>query len=302
MNKSPLNIDFEALWQEGMHDWQGRMPERMVNDELEEAFWAQSMQKKKDKQTDAHAVPIYKRIQKHIPPNASCIEIGPGWGNYTFPLREDVGALTLVDGSASVIHYLQQYFVDDQAVQFVHAKWEDANLSPHDIVLGVNCFYRMYHVSAALKKMNDLAKKRVIIGLTTGPIQPHYIVLDEQFGYDIKYPRRDYIELLNILYQLGIYADCEMIKLERIYRYKNLDELYEAQSKKILSDTFEMDHVKQSLEGFITYENNEILYRHTFYAAVISWEPVYLEHRLGQEVEKQFNLIQQKSSTSISGG
>lgn len=289
MNKSPLNIDFEALWQEGMHDWQGKMPERMVNDELEEVFWEQSMQKKTFMQTDAHAVPIYERMQKHIPKNASCIEIGPGWGNYTFPLRKDVDTLTLVDGSSSVITYLQPYFVDDQAVQFVHAKWEEATLSPHDIVVGVNCFYRMYKIGAALKKMNALAKKRAIIGLTTGPIQPHYIVLDEQFGYDIKYPRRDYIEIINILYQLGIYADCEMIRLERIYRYKSEEALYEAQSKKILSDTFELEHVKQSLKRFITYENNEIVYRHTFYAAIISWEPVHLKDKESSNDNMELN-------------
>lgn len=44
--KGPLAINFEALWQEGMKDWQGHMPERMVNDQLEEQFWAQSVARK----------------------------------------------------------------------------------------------------------------------------------------------------------------------------------------------------------------------------------------------------------------
>ncbi len=274
MNKSPLRINFEALWQEGMHDWLGNMPERMVDDALEEAFWTQSMQKKGYKQTDAHAVPIYGRIKKYIPKGASCIEIGPGWGNYTFPLREDVTQLTLVDGSESVLEYLAQYFPNDSSIQYVHAKWEEAQLVPHDIVVGVNCFYRMYEMNAALKKMNALAKQRAIIGLTTGPIQPHYIVLDKQYGYDIKYPRRDYIELVNMLYQLGIYADCEMLKLERTYRYDSYEALYEAQSKKILSEQFDIAHVKEALSNFVTEEKGLIVYRHTFYAAIISWEPV----------------------------
>ena len=276
MNKSPLRIDFEALWQEGMHDWHGQMPDRMVNDALEEAFWSQSMRKKTFKQTDAHAKPIFEVIRKHIPKNASCIEIGPGWGNYTFPLRDAVQKLTLVDGSESVIRYLSQYFSEDSQIEFVHAKWEEANLHPHDVVIGVNCFYRMYEINRALKKMNALATKRAIIGMTTGPIQPHYVVLDEKYGYDIKYPRRDYIELLNILYQLGIYADCEMLKLERVYEYESYEALYIAQSKKILSPTFDQQHVEEALAQFVTEENGKIVYRHTFYAAIISWEPVSL--------------------------
>lgn len=52
---SPLRFDFEKLWKEGMLNWHGKMPERMIDDELEEAFWAQSMRKKTYKQTDNYA-------------------------------------------------------------------------------------------------------------------------------------------------------------------------------------------------------------------------------------------------------
>lgn len=271
---SPLQIDFEKLWKEGMLDWQGKMPVRMVDDELEEAFWAQSMKKKTYKQTDEYAKQIYKKMKQLIPIDASCIEIGPGWGNYTFPLSKDVKSLTLVDGSESVLAYLQPYIEREAPVQFVHSKWEEAQIEPHDVVIGVNCFYRMYEMNEALKKMNALAKKRAIIGLTTGPIQPHYEILDKQFGYDIKYPRRDYIVIVNMLYQLGIYADCELLKLERIYRYETLEQLYQAQSKKILSSEFDMAHVEAALKPFITMESGQYVYRHPFYAAIISWEPV----------------------------
>ncbi|MEG0385086.1 methyltransferase domain-containing protein [Solibacillus cecembensis] len=276
MKGSPLHIDFEKLWKEGMHNWHGEMPERMIDDALEEAFWSQSMQKKSYRQTDAHTKPIYEKMRKHIPDNATCLEIGPGWGNYTFPLREDVEKLTLVDGSESVLQYLQQYFVGDEGVQYIRAKWEDAEVEQHDVVMGVNCYYRIYEMNEALLKMNDLAKKRVIIGLTTGPIQPHYVVLDQHYGYQIKYPRRDYIGIVNMLYQLGIYADCEMLPLERTYRYDTYEALYTAQSKKILNDTFQIEDVKAALANFITEENGEIVYRHKFYAAIISWEPVKL--------------------------
>lgn len=274
--RGPLVIDFEKKWQEGMLDWNGNMPDRMVDDSLEEAFWSQSMKKKTHKQTDAYAKRIYESIKRYIPEGASCIEIGPGWGNYTFPLYEDVESLTLVDGSESVLAYLQQYFSAGDPVQFIHGKWEEVNLNPHDVVVGVNCFYRMYEMNQTLLKMNELATKRAIIGMTTGPIQPHYEVLDKRYGYDIKYPRRDYIEIINMLYQLGIYGDCEMIKLERTYRYDTLEELLRAQSQKILSATYDLAHVEESLKPYIELVNGEYLYRHTFYAAIISWEPVKL--------------------------
>lgn len=272
--KGPLAIDFEKIWQEGMHDWHGNMPQRMVDDTLEEAFWNQSMKKKSYKQTEDYAVPIYQAIKQYIEAPDTVIEIGPGWGNYTFPLAEDAAALTCVDASESVLTYLAQYFDESSNVQFVHAKWEEAELEQHDVVIGVNCFYRMYHMLEPLKKMNELAKKRAIIGMTTGPIQPHYQVLDEQFGYSVKYPRRDYIEILNMLYQLGIYADCQMLSLERAYTYETKGQLLTAQSKKILDETFDLKHIEQALEPFIEKTQDGYCYRHQFYAAIISWTPV----------------------------
>lgn len=271
-----LEINFEKIWKEGMLDWHGRMPERMIDDKLEEDFWEKFINRKTVKQTDDYAKKVYEKLKQHIPKDASCIEIGPGWGNYTFPLSKDVRSLTLVDSSASVLSYLEQNFSSDASVQFVHSKWEEASLEPHDVVMGVNCFYRMYEIKAALEKMNTLARKRAIIGLTTGPIQPHYLILAKEFGYDIKQPRRDYITIVNLLYQLGIYADCEILKLERVYRYETVEQLVHTQSKKILSPKFDIAHVKTSLDRFITMEDGQYVYRHPFHAAIISWEPVKL--------------------------
>ncbi len=274
--KGPLAIDYEALWQEGMKDWQGQMPERMVNDQLEEQFWAQSISRKKAGQTDPYAAKIFQEIKKSIQPEQSVLEIGPGWGNYTFPLADHVQKLTCVDSSASILTYLENCMEDRQRVSYLHAKWENLaedEVEAHDIVIGVNCFYRMYDIKSALYHMNRLAKKRAIIGMTTGPIQPHYEILYEKYGYDIKFPRRDYIEFLNLLYEMDIYAECKIIPLERVYEYDSYEQLVTTQSKKILNDTFNRAHVEESLLPFIEEKNGRYYYRHDFHAALVSWEP-----------------------------
>jgi hypothetical protein len=141
------------------------------------------------------------------------------------------------------------------------------------VVLGVNCFYRMLDIKETLRNMNNSAKKIVVIGMTSGPIQPHYNVLHEKFGYDIKFPRRDYIDLLNILYEMEIYANCQLIKLERVHRYDTYAQLIEAQSKKILNGTFERKHVEMTLADFVELRDGQYCYRHDFHAALISWQP-----------------------------
>lgn len=273
MVQGPLSINFEALWQEGMLDWQGNMPKRMVDDTLEEAFWQQAIEKKKDRQVDPYAEIIFHEIKRHINPTDSVIEIGPGWGNYTFSLADYARQLTCVDSSESILAYLKQNMSRDKDVRFVHAKWEEAQLEQHDVIVGVNCFYRIYHMLDTLKKMSALAKKRVIIGVTTGPIQPHYNILHDKFGYEVKYPRRDYIEILNMLYQLGIFANCSIIPLERVYHYETLEQLIAAQSKKILCKHYEVSHVEESLRPFVEQTEQGYAYSTPFYAAIISWDP-----------------------------
>ncbi|MFF2175630.1 class I SAM-dependent methyltransferase [Lysinibacillus sp. NPDC058147] len=274
--KGPLAINYEALWQEGMKDWHGQMPERMVNDQLEEQFWAQSIARKKIGQTDPYAAKIFQEIKKSIQPEDSVLEIGPGWGNYTFPLADHVRKLTCVDSSESILSYLENCMEDKQHASYIHAKWEslaEDEVEAHDIVIGVNCFYRMYEIKAALYHMNRLAKKRAIIGMTTGPIQPHYEILYEKYGYDIKFPRRDYIEFLNLLYEMDIYAECKIIPLQRVYEYESYEQLVTTQSKKILNNTFNREHVEESLLPFIEEKNGRYYYRHDFHAALVSWEP-----------------------------
>lgn len=259
-----------------MKDWHGQMPERMVDDQLEEQFWAQSITRKKTGQTDPYAAKIFQEIKKSIQQEDSVLEIGPGWGNYTFPLAENVRQLTCVDSSDSILSYLQNCMQEHQHVSYIHAKWEslaENEVAAHDIVIGVNCFYRMYEIKSALYQMNRLAKKRAIIGMTTGPIQPHYEILYKKYGYDIKFPRRDYIEFLNLLYEMDIYADCKIIPLERVYDYESYEQLVTTQSKKILNTTFDRAHVEESLKPFIEEKNGRYYYRHDFHAALVSWEP-----------------------------
>lgn len=68
-------VDFEKVWQEGMKDWSGKMPERMVNDALEEQFWAQYIEKNAGKETDPYAEGIFQTIAKFIEQTDTVLEI-----------------------------------------------------------------------------------------------------------------------------------------------------------------------------------------------------------------------------------
>jgi len=269
-------VDFEKVWQEGMKDWSGKMPERMVNDALEEQFWAQYIEKNAGKETDPYAEGIFQTIAKFIEQTDTVLEIGPGWGNYTFPLANHVEKLTCVDSSASMIHYLQNKCDSDNYnnISFIHEKWEDYNRTEqYDIVFGMNCFYRIYEIKRALQQIHNSAKKLAIIGVTFAPMRPHYIDLQNNFGYSLKYPRRDYIDLMNILYELDIHANCQIVDLEKTYTYNSYDEMIDANSVKLLTPNVGRSQVEEAVQKYVEYKKGKYIYKHQFKAALLYWSP-----------------------------
>ncbi|USK71947.1 class I SAM-dependent methyltransferase [Peribacillus asahii] len=270
-------VDFIAIWQEGMRDWKGHLPERMSNDALEENFWKQLIDKKP---LHTFEDPYVKQIQAHLAPMLAkedeVLEIGPGWGNYTFFLSNHVKRVTGVDSSQHVLDFLKEVQVEKEIhnLDLVHQKWEEYEVThKYDVVFGINCFYRMFDIKGALLNIHHSAKRLAIVGMTSGPIQPHYVDLHQKYGYQIKWPRRDYIHLQNILYDLGIYAECKIIKLERTYRFHTFDELIQKNKQKILDLSIQDQHIEQALQPYIKFENGAYTYKHDFHAALLYWTP-----------------------------
>ncbi|UOQ44308.1 methyltransferase [Halobacillus salinarum] len=270
-------INFEDVWQEGMKNWEGQLPERMISDEAEESFWSTFMHKKKESNDfDLFAAQFFHRISQFISGEDHVLEIGPGWGNYTFPMLQQVQSLTVVDSSIAVLEYLveksQEY---DKNLLTVHEKWENFHGNRlYDIVLGINCFYRMFEIKQALININNHASKRCLIGMTTGPLQPHYLDLENQYGYNIKHPRRDYIHLLNLLYELGIRADCELVPLKREYTFDSYPELIKKCSSKLLHQNFQEADISKCIDPYISFKEGKYHYPHHFHGAIITWKPV----------------------------
>lgn len=271
-------MDFVGLWQEGIKDWNGRLPERMVDDELEETFWKNYVDRKSvTVPRDTYAQKVCEELFTLINKENHVLEIGPGWGNYTFPIADFAKRVTCVDSSASVLDFLDRVSKKKgyDSIDLVHTKWEQFGLDKqYDVVFGMNCFYRMFNIKESLLTIDRVAKRLAIIGMTTGPFQPHYLDLHESEGYAIKFPRRDYIHLLNILYEMGIYADCHLTKLTKTYEYQTYGELLKASRSKILDEHIDMQKLEAALEKYVVFENGKYIYEHTFHSALIYWKPV----------------------------
>lgn len=273
--------ELEQLWLDGMKDENGRLPKRIEDDEEEEQFWRRHLEKKRrGEHVDEYAKEMTKALLTYIEEGDTVLEIGPGWGNYTFALAEKAAALTCVDSSKSCLQFLQRLNQEKQLpLTYVQAKWEDYQPESHDVMIGVNCFYRIKEIRRALERMNAHAKKRAIIGMTTAPMRPHYLDLQAAYGYQLKYPRRDYIHLVHLLYEMGIYASCNIVPLTKTYRFASEEALLKDNSSRLLAADVDEDVIRQSLAPYVRKKDGVFLYEHQFYGALIDWEPVPLTRK-----------------------
>lgn len=276
----PLGCNYMDLWEENMKEWDGTISNRMIHDEAEEDFWNSFIEKKQQKSEDyinSYAYRIQAELLSLLHTNDRVLEIGPGWGNYTFCVAENVKHLTCVDSSQSVITFLRDESEKHQLnnVSFIQGKWEHLNMKQrYDVVFGINCYYRISDIGEALLKMNKVATRLAIVGMTSGPEKPHYLDLHRERGYSIKFRRRDYIHLQNILYQLGIMANCKIVEIPSTSIYQSYESLINDNVSKILTKDYNKVEVEQALSQYVIEKDGRYEYPYTFHAALIYWKPI----------------------------
>ncbi|WP_010268857.1 class I SAM-dependent methyltransferase [Paenibacillus senegalensis] len=285
-----LQMDYRTVWLEGMKDWHGKLPERMTNDQMEEKFWQDYLAKREGKlpQPDPYAIGLMKELHTLFRPTDSVLEIGPGWGNYTFETARIVSDYTCLDSSSSVLRYLRETAeaLSIQNMRWIHSKWEEhaPDSGSYDIVFGINCYYRMQEIVQAMLNMNRAARRLAIIGLTSGPEPPHYWEIHRKLGIAVKFSRRDYIHLTNLLYQLGIDVNCRIIPLERVYAYDTWEQLVEVQTRKLIMNeerpltAADQQAIQDIVRKYAVEVEGRPAIRHRFKAALLYWQPVDERH------------------------
>ncbi|MFJ7684525.1 class I SAM-dependent methyltransferase [Peribacillus butanolivorans] len=269
------NVDYVELWRQAMVDHKGNIPNRLKDDAAEEAFWSSRLEGKKQHKPDPYAQLVQQELRSLLNSDDHVLEIGPGWGNYTFAIAEEVRKLTCIDSSKSIIRFLESQANDKglENMELIHNKWEcEKQREKYDVVFGFNCYYRMNDIGETLLKMNEAASRLVIVGMTTGPEKPHYMDLDK-LGYKINLRRRDYIHILNALYQLGILANCKIVELKSKKIYSCYEEVIRDNTTKILDEHYSEQEVKTILDKYVVEKEGKFEYEYPFHAALMYWSP-----------------------------
>jgi 2-polyprenyl-3-methyl-5-hydroxy-6-metoxy-1,4-benzoquinol methylase len=185
------------------------------------AFWDQAAATY-DQHALAVRVPrVLERVRALIRPGATLLEVGAGTGAFSVPLAATASFVTALDYSPAMLGVLEHKLKlagsnsARRNVRPLLARWEDAGVEPHSVVLAANALYRTADLRLALDKMVRLARERGIIvwsvGRRTARQRALHPEVEEVEGYR---PGPDYIHVLDGLFDLDVFAQVEMIRVD----------------------------------------------------------------------------------------
>ena len=264
------------LWRQTMRYPCGEYTERVENDDTERLFWQRLISGKPTFHPDPYSMKIADAVCdliRQVSQIKSIVELGPGWGNYTFRLAELCSVLTCIDISADVLAYIQKIASDKG---FFHiktelSKWEECSPPHCDVFFAYNCFYRMKEIEQCLLKIHGCTQKLCVIGMSACPEQPYLRDFDEA-GLAVRYTRMNHRNLYNILEELGIRAKCVEIPNNREYIYDSYDALF-SRATEYICGPYDESAVKEILGRYYFFDNGIYRCNYSFQSGLLSWHP-----------------------------
>jgi len=182
---------------------------------------------------DANATRDYdERVEATIagldlPRNSRVLDIGAGPGTLAIPLAPLVRQVTAIEPGAGMVAILNEHIERERIpnITCVQKRWEKIDPSrdiagPYDIVIA-SLSLTMEDIRTALQKMDMVARYAVYLyWFADMPFwERMYADLWAPLHKTPYYPGPKADCLWNVLYQMGIYANVEMLPLDKEYRF-----------------------------------------------------------------------------------
>jgi SAM-dependent methyltransferase len=170
--------------------------------------------------------PFYLRLRDRVTPHTSVLDVGAGTGRFSLALALQVEHVTAVEPSTAMLDFLRQDAAERglNNISYVQATWQDApdNLQT-DLVICSHVLYPIRDIVPFLAKLQKATHQVCYIYLRATHIDAATADLWRHFHGDERRMPPGYIHALDVLYEMGIYANVEIVTLPPTLRYPSLD-------------------------------------------------------------------------------
>jgi len=212
------DIDWNEMWNRTLQEMPSKNTEKRW-DKIASKFneWMK---------TDDYPQNFADKIHKES--DYTVLDLGCGNGSITLKVAEEVEHVTAVDMSEEMLKIVKENAKKEgiSNVSYVQSTVEDLDpesVGQHDVVIASRSLGNIYNLKEELKKIDSIAKRYVYMTIWGANSRRFERELCSTMGTEYhRHP--DYIYVCNMLYQMGIYANVEMLDCESRPVYSDLED------------------------------------------------------------------------------
>ncbi len=170
--------------------------------------------------------PFYLRLCQVVTPQTTLLDVGAGTGRFTLALAPQVQHIIAVEPNAAMLDYLRKDASERELtnISFVQTTWQDApNDLQADIVICSHVLYPILDIGPFLEKLQVAARSTCYIYMRATHLDALTAPIWKHFHSEERRLPPGYIDAVDVLYEMGIYANVETVKIQSSLRFPSLD-------------------------------------------------------------------------------
>jgi SAM-dependent methyltransferase len=208
--------------------------------------------------------PFYLRLRNIVTPQTSILDVGAGTGRLTLALAPQAKHIIAVEPNAAMLGYLRQDASERglSNISYLQATWQDApNDLQADIVICSHVLYPIRDIVPFLAKLQAAALHGCYLYMFATHLDALLNDLWRHFHGDERQLPPAYIHVLDVLYEMGIYANVEIVKLSSSLRYHTLDVAVNELLERLIlpGDEQTRDELRGLLAGWLVEQDGVLI-------------------------------------------
>lgn len=170
--------------------------------------------------------PLFLMLRHEVTPQTSVLDVGAGTGRFAVALAPQAQYIIAVEPNSAMLDYLRRDASERGLtnISYIQTTWENApDDLDADIVICSHVLYPIRDIVPFLAKLHAATRRVCYIYLratsldaVTGHLWQHFHGAERCFT-------PSYIHALDVLYEMGIYANVEVVALPHSLRYPSFD-------------------------------------------------------------------------------
>ena len=193
-------------------------------------YWARRAEgfRKFVQEAGKQADPFIDCILKELRPEDSVLDVGAGTGRHTVALAGHAKHVTALDPAGAMLKFLRED-IESQGldnVDVIEGGWPEAaaNAPRVDVIISAHVLYPIEDVASFLRAFDQQAERLCFLHLMTWQPWFDQIQLWESVHGEARQPQPTYIDVVNVLRQLGCFANVEIAWTEMPRSFDDIDD------------------------------------------------------------------------------